>query len=218
MPSSQLEVPSAAFFNPQSKAADVDYLNSLQRYLYSHEHLKPFVETIRLLPQDWKTLSRYNSDLVDSNQGLLSAKALAQWIDISSSSTIANAMSGSLTLPLLTVIQICQYFQYLENKGIKHHQLLQSLRNGGVHGYCGGLLPAVAVAASTNEYELVQNASKALRLALAIGTYGDLGDDDLHEGPTNMVIRVKYPGQGEEIIAKYPGVSTLWVIVSVTDD
>ncbi|KAL8721637.1 MAG: hypothetical protein Q9225_001726 [Loekoesia sp. 1 TL-2023] len=220
MPSGPLEVPSAAFFNPQSKAADVEYLNSLQQYLCSHTHLNHFVESIRSLPRDWKTLARHNSDLGDSNQGLLSAEALAQWINTSNSSTIANAMSGSLTLPLLTVIQICQYFQYLENQGIEHQQLLQSLCKGGIHGYCGGLLPAVAVAASTNENELIQNASKALRLALAIGTYGDLGDEDLHGGPTNMVIRVKYPGQGEEIIAKFPGVRTTWVpayISAVTD-
>ncbi|KAI4177502.1 MAG: hypothetical protein LQ343_000483 [Gyalolechia ehrenbergii] len=205
MASSKIEAPSAAFFNPQSKAADVGYLDSLQQYLHGYEQLSPFVEAIRSLPQVWETLASHNCQLTASSQGQLSAKALAKWIETSDSSTIANGMSGSLTLPLLTIIQMSQYFQFLQVKDVKHHELLRLLGRGGVHGYCGGLLPAVAVAVSANEGELVRNASKALHLALVIGTYGDLGDDDLPGAPTNMVLRLKHSGQGENIVQNYPG-------------
>lgn len=211
MASSKIEAPSAAFFNPQSKAADVGYLDSLQQYLHGYEQLSPFVEAIRSLPQVWETLASHNCQLTASSQGQLSAKALAKWIETSDSSTIANGMSGSLTLPLLTIIQMSQYFQFLQVKDVKHHELLRLLGRGGVHGYCGGLLPAVAVAVSANEGELVRNASKALHLALVIGTYGDLGDDDLPGAPTNMVLRLKHSGQGENIVQNYPGVSTFSV-------
>ena len=207
MSSTELGMPSALFFNPQSKAAEVDYLNSLQQYLSSRKHFYTFVEAVRSLPQAWETLAVHHKNIIASNRGQSAAKLLAEWIDTSNSSEIANGMSGSLTLPLLTIIQICQYFQFLEVQGFKHQNLLQSLSKGGIHGYCGGLLPAVAVAVSSNEEELVQNASKALRLALAIGAYSDLGDEDAHSGPTNLVIRLKHPGQGEKMTQDYPGVS-----------
>lgn len=211
MASTRTEVPSAAFFNPQSKAADIEYLNSLQVYLRKHAWLQGFVESIRSLPQTWQTLADHVPGIDASKQGsAAAAEALAAWIDTSDSSSIATGMSGSLTLPLLTIIQICQYLQYLEIMRISHGELLHLTRDGGVHGYCGGMLPAVAVAASANEIELVQNASTALRLAFAIGIYGDLGDEHLDNGPTNMVLRLKRAGQGEEIIRGFPGVSTYW--------
>ncbi|KAL8754939.1 MAG: hypothetical protein Q9184_004954 [Pyrenodesmia sp. 2 TL-2023] len=213
MASNHIEVPSAAFFNPQSKAADIEYLNSLPVYLQNHAWLRGFVEAIRSLPQTRQTLAHHSPEIATLKQGSAAAKALAKWMETSDSSTIANGMSGSLTLPLLTIIQICQYFQYLDIKRIQHSELLQLVQEGGVHGYCGGMLPAVAVAVSANERELVENASTALRLAFAIGIYGDLGDGDLDSGPTNMVIRLKRAGQGEEFIRSFPGA----YISAVTD-
>ncbi|KAI4189026.1 MAG: hypothetical protein LQ348_003849 [Seirophora lacunosa] len=213
MPPCSKELPTAAFFNPQSKAAEVKYLDSLHKYLHSNEHLSGFVTAIQSLPQTWQILALYRPELTISRRGWSAAESLAKWTDTSDSGSIASGTSGSLTLPLLTVIQICQYFQYLDSKILRHSELLQCVRKGGVHGYCGGLLPAVAVAVSTNEAELVQNASKALRLAFAIGTYGDIGDLDPHSGPTNMVVRLKYAGQGEDLIRNSPGV----YISAVTD-
>lgn len=207
MPPCSKELPTAAFFNPQSKAAEVKYLDSLHKYLHSNEHLSGFVTAIQSLPQTWQILALYRPELTISRRGWSAAESLAKWTDTSDSGSIASGTSGSLTLPLLTVIQICQYFQYLDSKILRHSELLQCVRKGGVHGYCGGLLPAVAVAVSTNEAELVQNASKALRLAFAIGTYGDIGDLDPHSGPTNMVVRLQYAGQGEDLIRNSPGVS-----------
>ncbi|KAL8820375.1 MAG: hypothetical protein Q9223_001397 [Gallowayella weberi] len=206
-------LPSAAFFNPQAKPATEDYLNQLQVYLRSHGQLGPFVEAIKSLPQTWEIYACHRSDIAALNQGLRYTKALAEWMNGGDSAIVANAMSGCCGLPTLTIVQICQYFQYLEVKGVKHHQLLGSLRVGGVHGYCGGLLPGVAVALSSNEQELAHNAVKALRIALGIGAYGDLGDDGTNGGSTNMVIRLKYAGQGEEIVQLFPGA----YISAVTD-
>ncbi|KAL8729519.1 MAG: hypothetical protein Q9166_004691 [cf. Caloplaca sp. 2 TL-2023] len=213
MCSSSDDLPSAAFFNPQAKPATEEYLSSLQLYLRKHDQLGPFVEAIRSLPKAWDIFASHRSDIATLNQGSRYSGALAEWINGGPSAVIANAMSGCCALPVLTIVQICQYFQYLEVKGIKHHQLLYQLRTGGVHGYCGGLLPAVAVALSTNEQELVQHASTTLHIALGIGAYGDLGDDEFDGGSTNIVIRLKYAGQGEEIVRLHPGT----YISAVTD-
>lgn len=118
-------------------------------------------------------------------------------------------MSGCCALPLLVlaIVQVCQHFQFLELKGITHHQILQSLSKGGIHGYCGGSLPAAVVDLSGDRWELADNASIALRIALGGGAYGDLDDEDVHGGFSNMVIRLKYPGQGEEVVRLHPCVS-----------
>ncbi|KAL8770525.1 MAG: hypothetical protein Q9209_003781 [Squamulea sp. 1 TL-2023] len=206
-------LPSAAFFNPQAKAATEEYLNGLRAYLCNHEQLQSFVEAIRLLPQIWDIYACHRSDVARLSQGPKYTNALADWINGGDSNIIANAMSGCCALPVLTIVQTCQYFQYLELKDIKHHELLEALSIGGVHGYCGGLLPAVAVAVSADERELAQNASKALRIAVGIGAYGDLGDEDISGGSSNVVIRLKYPEQGDELISLHPGA----YISAVTD-
>jgi hypothetical protein len=45
-----------------------------------------------------------------------------------------------------------------------------------------------------------------MRIALGIGAYGELGDDENIPGPTTIVLRLKRPGQGEELVKKFPGV------------
>ncbi|KAL8693000.1 MAG: hypothetical protein Q9218_002089 [Villophora microphyllina] len=273
MAQSSINLPSAAFFNPQSKAAGPDYLDTLHAYLHNHGGLGHFVEAIRSIPKTWEAFDKHRFDTTASagtrdqkpteeplvkktrttrattaeasqlpiitvpaatelqkttqqytdkkarnvlalSQISTSVKQLVEWIETGGSLAITNAMSGCLTLPLLTIIQICQYFQYLQLQELKHSDFLKSLRHGGgLHGYCGGLLPAAAIAVSADEAELVLNAAKALHLAFIIGAYGDLGDDDPLGGPTNMVIRLKNAEQGEAMIQKYPGA----YISAVTD-
>ena len=116
-------------------------------------------------------------------------------------------MSGILSLPLLTIIQVVQYFQFLEVKKLRHTDFIARLRDrGGVQGYCGGLMPAIAIACSANEAEVATNAAKAMAIALGVGAYGELGDDENIKGPTTIVVRLKYAGQGEEIIRDFPDV------------
>ena len=203
----QNDLPSVAFFNPQSKPAEVGYLNLLHDYLVGNKTLRPFVESIKSLDHTWQGLVKYQAALAGLQQGPASMKALTEWVTTGDSSTVAAMPSSCLTLPLLTIIQTCQYFQFLELRNVTHSQLLQSFRNGGgVHGYCGGLLVAASIALSTNEAELAENASKALRLSLLLGGYGDLGDVDPDGGPTNLVIRLKDGHDAEDLVGRFPGV------------
>ena len=91
---------------------------------------------------------------------------------------------------------------------MSHSQFLVQLKSGGgIQGYCGGLLPALAIACSENESKVVENAAIAMRIALAIGAYGELGDDESVPGATTIVVRTKRVGQGDELVGKFPGVS-----------
>lgn len=200
---------SVAVFCPQSKAPEESYLNELHSFLCHRKYLEPFVQNLLDLKDVWTIFANERQDIADLGQGLRYMQNLSEWITTGKSSQIAGCMSGILSLPLLVVIQTCQYFQYLELHGISHSQLVAQLRaGGGIQGYCGGLLPAIAIACSKNEAEVVENAAIAARIALAIGAYGELGDDESVPGATTIVVRTKRVGQGDELIEKFPGVSS----------
>ena len=81
-----------------------------------------------------------------------------------------------------------------------------------MQGYCGGLPPAIAIACSRDEEEVVKNAAITMRLALGIGAYGELGDDAKVPGATTIVVRLKRVGQGEDIVNRFPGVSVFVIL------
>lgn len=198
---------SVAVFCPQSKAPGEQYLSQLHSFLHRSEYLKPFVQNMLDLKEVWTIMANEREDIADLGQGPRYIQNLSEWFTTGKSSQIANCMSGIISLPLLVVIQICQYFQYLELNGMSHSQFMAQLRaGGGIQGYCGGLLPAIAIACSRNEAEVVENAARAARIALAIGAYGELGDDESVPGATTIVVRTKRVGQGDDLIDKFPGV------------
>lgn len=207
MASSHDELPSMAVFSPQSKAPQEAYLDELRSYLCGNAELRPLLKAIEDLPQTWSIFADSNSDIAALSQGLRYTQALADWVKNGNSSKIANVMSGILSLPLLTIIQVVQYFQFLEVKRLRHTDFVARLRGrGGVQGYCGGLMPAIAIACSADEAEVATNASKAMNIALGVGAYGELGDDENIQGPTTIVVRLKHAGQGEEMIKDFPDV------------
>ncbi|ESZ91464.1 BcPKS16, polyketide synthase [Sclerotinia borealis F-4128] len=208
------DMPSVAIFCPQSKAPQKSYLDRLHSFLCRNPFLKPFVQDIKDLPKTWQTFANQREDIAALRQGPRYMRYMSEWMTTGESEPIANAMSGILSLPLLVIIQIGQYFQFLELNGIKHFEFLSQLRNGGgIQGYCGGLLPAMAIACSKDEVELAKYASVAMRIALGIGAYGELGDDEDIAGPTTIVVRLKNIGQGEELVERFPGA----YISAVTD-
>ncbi|KAI9709675.1 MAG: hypothetical protein M1828_002374 [Chrysothrix sp. TS-e1954] len=199
-------VASVAIFCPQSKAPGESYLNALRNYIVEHQHLKRFTQDVLTLKDAWSILADKRQDIACLGQGPRHIENLSKWLASGDSSEIASSMSGIIVLPLLTIIQICQYFQYLELYGKSHAEFSAHLKAaGGIQGYCGGLCPAVAIACSKNEAEVVENATAVMRIALAIGAYGELGDDESIPGATTIVCRTKRPGQGEELVAKFPG-------------
>lgn len=201
---------SAAIFCPQSKAPEEKYLDQLHSFLRQREYLQPFVQHMLELNKVWTLLAGEREDVADLGQGPRYIQNLLDWFNEGKSAPVANRMSGIISLPLLVIVQTCQYFQYLELNGISHSQFLAQLRaGGGMQGYCGGLLPAMAIACSRDEKEVVENAATAARIALAIGAYGELGDDESVPGATTIVVRCKRAGQGDELIDKFPGVSPL---------
>ena len=184
---------SAAIFCPQSKAHTKDYLNRLHIFICQNEYLKPFLDEIQALEETWSIIASEREDIAALSQGPRFISYLTTWARCGESALLAATMSGILALPLLVVVQIAQYIQFLQFRKIRHADFLQQLRyHGGVQGYCGGLLPAFALACSKDESEVVRNASIAMRLALAVGAYCELGDDGSVPGPVRAALTTYY--------------------------
>ncbi|EKG13586.1 Beta-ketoacyl synthase, partial [Macrophomina phaseolina MS6] len=196
---------STAIFCPQSKGTPKPYLDSLRLYLTGNHRLQPIHSVLKNLGDDWSTLVSEFEEFGGLPQGPRWTKSIRDWIVDGHAAPLADAMAGTVCLPLLVVMQVCQYFQFLEVKGMRHAEMIAGLK-GGAHGYCGGILPAVAVACAGDEDEIIQQACVALRVAFAIGVASDFGDDDESIiGPSTIVARIKRPGQLEELLAKFPG-------------
>jgi len=208
MPSSKsTQAASVAIFCPQSKAPDKAYLDQLRTFFINHPQLHKLADAVQRLSETWDVLAARRPDIAALHQGPKYLRALYAWVETGASEPVANAMSGILSLPLLVVIQTCQYFQYLQLARLTHAEFLRGLKTGGAQGYCGGLLPAIAVACAKDEEGVVSMAGIAMRIALAVGAYGELGDDENLPGPTTIVLRLRHEGQGDDIVRKFPGVS-----------
>lgn len=200
--------PSVAFFCPQSKAPTEAYLTQLQKYLTQNSRLQPLLEAIISLKDTWATLCNEYADIAKVTTGPQHVLNLERWVTEGISGPVSKSMSGILSLPLLVVIHICQYFQWLEIHNLTHAEVLQSLKSGGgAQGYCGGLPTAFAIACAEDEENVVRLAGKALRLALAMGAFGQLGDDESVPGVTTIAVRLKSSQQGSELIRDVPEVS-----------
>ncbi|KAL6720906.1 hypothetical protein ACLMJK_000005 [Lecanora helva] len=200
------QIASVGIFCPQSKAPGESYLAELHGFLCQNQYLRKLIPEVLSLRDTWTFLAKERDDIAGLSQGPKHMENLAEWITTGRSPEIASCMSGIVVLPLIVIIQVSQYFQYLQLYDLSHSQMADRLRaGGGIQGYCGGLCPALAIACSTDESEVIDNAVVAMRIALAIGAYGELGDDESEPGATTIVVRLKKVGQGEELVSRFPG-------------
>ena len=206
-----VDSPSLLVFGAVSKAPKDDYLTRVRLYLFAHKDLTLFKQEIIELPKLWEMYSSHNKDLKALDHGLSSLEALSEWVNVGTTHKLTEPKFGILTLPLLTIIEVVQYFQYLQKSQLSHCNVLSHVGKGaGVQGYCAGLLAACAVAVSEDEFELVNIACKILRLAVGIGAYGDLGGIHVSKGPlTAVAARLAEEDQMNEIAREFPAVSHL---------
>ena len=88
-------------------------------------------------------------------------------------------------LPVTVILQVTQYFRYLSWLGVDdaHRRVIEGVQYGGIQGFCGGFLSAIAVASSEKEADIGAVAAISLRLAASIGAYAD--QDGVFAEPPN---------------------------------
>jgi hypothetical protein len=199
---------SMGVFCPQSRAPTVSYLEETRKFIQSHQYLRKVAEDIKTLCDCYSFIAAKQSAIKQLPQAELYTKYLIQWLLHDDSKDVASTSSGIVALPRLVIIQVAQYFQFLDNQRLNHAGFIAMVRNaGGIQGYCGGLPAALALSCAKDEQEVVQMTNIAIHLAYVIGLYAELGDDSRTPGNTTIVIRLKKDGQGEELVDKFPGVS-----------
>ena len=201
---------SSLIFGPAVRTPDVEYLDKLRIYIHQHPLLSDLVKTLLAAHGVFSKLPNHWEGLADLQQAQCDAHLLVDWISGCSSASLRNVRSGVVALPLLVTIQIAQYFRFLEVFEIRHGDIVSQLRRqGGVQGYCGGLLSAIAVACSIDLTALVQNAAIAIRVAILIGLIGDKGDGTFDNEFSMFTVKLNNEAQIHDLTSKFPGVGIL---------
>ncbi|PTB70133.1 polyketide synthase [Trichoderma citrinoviride] len=195
---------SGVVFSPQSRAPSKLYLDYIREILTGSAIYSPLCEAISGLSATWLAIANYQPRISSLEQGLALARYFPRWIATGESSGLESSMSGVVTLPLLTIIHAVQYVEYLREARITHSELLQDLRAGGAQGFCAGLIMAIVLATSKDESQLINNAAKAVRIAFAIGAYGEIGCDAKSTTSTTMVVRLRLGSEREQINREFP--------------
>ena len=159
-------------FGPQTLCPSKTFLAEIRKYLLLEPRLGNFLDALKNLPNLWDRLVRHDQalQLVPGRQTL---ERLADWIqhgELPDGSIVDSNLFG---MPLTIIVQIVQYFHYLDGN-VSHAELLEELSAAGIQGFCLGLLSAVAVGCAKKEAEVRTQAGVALRLAACIGAYIDL--------------------------------------------
>ncbi|PWY76491.1 polyketide synthase [Aspergillus sclerotioniger CBS 115572] len=173
--------PSMLVFGPQSSTPSLECLAQLQSVLGSESksHLQSLRAAVERAFTVWPMLLASDLSLADlpGDQYIKQLLGLVS-ADIDPAVVRVGDLPSTVVTPLTVLLHLAQYLLYVGSgsaHGIStHSQVLDRVRlQGGVQGFCTGLLSAVAVAGSHDEQELIHRASTVLRLAIAIGACVD---------------------------------------------
>lgn len=210
---------SAVVFSPQNVAPKREHLELIRASINRHDTLSPLRDALLNLPKTWETFENIRPEIATLNRGKTYTSLFSKWIKSGETSELEQMRSGIVTLPLLTVLHIVQYYEYLQASGIRHAELLRKIE-GGVQGYCIGLMAALVVATSENETDLINNAVAATRITLGIAAFGEIGCDSSNPCSTTMAVRLRKGTEADEITKAFPQVSkytpTVFVVMKHT--
>lgn len=199
---------SAAFFCPRARRPRDDYVTELRSYLSQRPFGISLLHHVSTLHDIWPLFTEASPEIRNLAGGQDNLNLLVSWSKGGPVPPVCETAAGLAALPLLLVLQLGQYFRYLEVHDITHETFLQQAGHvGGIHGFCGGAAAALCIACAKDETEIIANAAIILRTMVGVGAAMDAaGDWDL-AAPTALAVRLKYEGQGEDIVRQFPGVS-----------
>ncbi|KAF2173930.1 hypothetical protein M409DRAFT_16198 [Zasmidium cellare ATCC 36951] len=203
--------PSLIVFGSQTTWPTEDQSALVRKCLLLEKSLFPLVQAIRDLPSLWKALEETDPTLKNV-PGPQAAAAFKTWLDqgILSRPSESTSLPNAFATPLTVIVHICLYCQYLQdNDDVSHEGLQESLKQGGVQGFCTGLLSAIVVASAKSREDIGKLAATALSLAFCIGCYVDADgqEDETNSGYSCLVARWRSTGERdacEKIVESFP--------------
>ncbi|GAP87780.1 putative thiolase-like protein [Rosellinia necatrix] len=168
-------LPSLLVFGPQNGFPSEEVLEDLRRELISNPYLSALTKAVAELSQLWRALVDFDENLLEVS-GADYLDQLAHWVQEGGSFPHLQGCPPNLyALAVTFLLQISQYARYLRHLGsASHSQLLQSVGDAGIQGFCVGFITAIVVASSRTEADIGRAAAVGLRLAVCIGAYVDL--------------------------------------------
>ncbi|KAK6079334.1 beta-ketoacyl synthase [Seiridium cupressi] len=161
-------------FGHQTEFPPEKVLQDFRLELISSSRLSALRDAVNELPHFWQSLIEFDPSLRQvPGDGYLSK--LKQWIQGGGPSRHREINPPNhYALAFSVLLHVTQYSRYLDLLGKdSHRKVLDSVKDGGIQGFCVGFLSAVAVALSESEDDLGPSAAIALRLAVCIGAYVD---------------------------------------------
>lgn len=196
---------SAVVFSPQNVAPTKEHLDRIRLSLNRHDTLSPLRDALLNFPKTWELFENSRPEIAALKRGKAYTNIFSKWIQSGETTELEQTKSGIVTLPLLTVLHIVQYYEYLKASEIRHSELLRAIQ-GGVQGYCIGLMAALVVATSENETDLINNAVAGVRITLGIAAFGEIGCDSSNPCSTTMAVRLRKGTEVDEITTAFPQV------------
>nr|WHF58365.1 polyketide synthase [Aspergillus sp.] len=196
---------SAAFFNPQSRAPSPEDLSALYTYLNGHRHGRTLLRHVSSLSNILPIFGQLRADVRNLPNAEHYAGLLVSWAKGGPSAPVSQARTGIISLPLLLILQLGEYLKYLEYHSISHADFIAQVKDaGGIQGCCGGEPPALSIACAKTEEQVMDNALVLLRIVMGVGAYIEALDDWTSSESTIIAVRLKYAGQGEELMRMFP--------------
>ena len=182
-------IPSLLAFGPGTELPSQEVIAELRQELIENPYLSNLRDAVKDLPRFWRTLIDFDPSLSYVPGGKY-LDDLQWWV--ADAGAFHHSLSNTpnvYALPVSLIIQITQYFRFLNLLGKKekhpHCRVLEGLRAGGIQGFCIGFLSAIAVSTSENEMDITTVAAVSLRLAVCIGVYVDQ-DGSYAKQPNHM--------------------------------
>jgi hypothetical protein len=199
---------SAAFFCPRARRPRHDYVTKLRSFLDQRPYAYELLDHVSRLHDARPLFAEARSDirnLLNSQQNL---NLLVAWSKGGPVGPVCDTSAGLVALPLLLVLQLGQYLRYLDVHNMSHEVFLRHVQHaGGIHGFCGGAAAALCIACAKDEAEVIENAAVFLPVMMGLGAAMDAAGDWEPDAPTTIAVRLRYEGQGEELLGQFPGVS-----------
>ncbi|KAL4735137.1 hypothetical protein BDV11DRAFT_174131 [Aspergillus similis] len=201
--------PSALVFGSQTTLPSVEAASRLRAALLLDPRLYSLRTSIESLPEIWPVLAASNPELERASGPAEKAlRQLCRWLSRGEfpDATGISELPATFVTPFTVILHTVLYMRYTDEEGgLGHDDILRGVRsNGGVQGFCTGLLSAVSVATSPDLEALSRQASVALRLAVAIGAYIDL--DLIDSDVSSAAVRSRAGRKGlEDCLAQFPG-------------
>lgn len=195
-------------FVPQSRLPSNDDLLQVRKRLIEDTRCQPFLESLHQLESTYELLCTEKEEIVQLSHGRSYAKMLSGWVDGTVSSIdLAVELSAIHSLPLLVLIQFTQLLDHIDATNSTYLEVMSQVRTvGGVQGYCGGLAAAIAIACARSIESAISNACIAMNVLFCVGLVAELGDDSRIEAVTTVAVRLKYEGQGDDLVKLFPQV------------